>query len=193
MTDYTIDLHFWTTENGRIEDKTLSQTEMIYRSEIRGQWVYLPYPKETTDRIVSEHIADITASLEKKGRTLDQALKNGRGGKNDGVLMCFPSAYCYAKENAGAEIQSGCFGYIDEDGLVKWLFGHPDNDEKDWRHHESDPIIDYRTDPAELVGLIRSTHFGVKPVLICKETGKKAKPNDKCPCGSSKKYKKCCG
>ena len=26
-----------------------------------------------------------------------------------------------------------------------------------------------------------------------KKTGKKVKPNEPCPCGSGKKYKKCCG
>ena len=196
-TDYTFDLHFWTTVSGRIVDKTLPQTEMLYRvsSSVKGgQWVYLPDPKERTDKIVEEHLRDITDRLAKKGKTLDQAVMEGRGGKNDRVLSCFPSAYCYAKENARAQMVSGCFGYIEIDtGLVKWLFGHPDNEENAWKHYESDELIDYRTDPADHEGLIRSTHFGTRPVVVCKETGKKAKPNEKCPCGSSKKYKKCCG
>jgi preprotein translocase subunit SecA len=33
----------------------------------------------------------------------------------------------------------------------------------------------------------------VKKTVVVKSTAKKAGPNDPCPCGSGKKYKKCCG
>ena len=47
-----------------------------------------------------------------------------------------------------------------------------------------------RREEAALQGL--AERMGVTLNRKCEEVGKKVKPNALCPCGSGKKYKKCC-
>ena len=196
VTEYQFDLHFWNTQCGTIIDKTIPETKMtLIKNGYRGQLVYLPNSKEVTDVIIADHIEYMTIKLAKKGKTYEDKVEEGKNGENDKLGQCFPSAYCYSRYHT-VEMTSGALGYIEPDScLIYWLFGHPDNSTTDWKNYNNFKKNDNLTSPEDHIGLIYGDRFGTyaKPIIINKATGKKAKPNDKCPCGSDKKYKKCCG
>jgi len=64
------------------------------------------------------------------------------------------------------------------------------------RLEEITKLSRYLSDPSKMTPKIASKvmkMLGVRVGDIKPKTGKKIGPNEKCPCKSNKKYKKCCG
>lgn len=204
-----LDLHFWVVKDGKIIDKSITNQFKRMLGDIGAeQLVYLPYPEEINDRIVEDEKQACIRKMAKNGKTWERGLEEGRNGENDNLFSCVASSYCYAHWNGG-KVQVGCFGYImKETGKIHWNYSHPDNPYDDYRRNPNDALVNDRdTDPAEHEGKLV---FGDKlntrnfdriaelsrlyhHVPPTEPRPKKQKPNDKCACGSDKKYKKCCG
>lgn len=194
MSNVALDIHFWVSKDGKIIDNSIDMMKSIIAMMGGGQLVYLPYPKDVSDKIIEEELNDCRKSLAKKGKTLEQSIQEGKDGKNDSAFNCVGSAVCYAHHNGG-EVQVGCFGYVSNmDGRVHWLFSHPDNTYSEWKvKANGSPRNDRSTAVSEhsliLTEIIRRDID--MPELRVADV--RRKPNQKCICKSGLKFKKCCG
>jgi hypothetical protein len=194
MSNVALDIHFWVSKDGKIIDNSINFMKTFIAMMGGGQLVYLPYPKDVSDRIIAEELSDCRKSLAKKGKTLEQSIQEGKDGKNDSPFNCVGSAVCYAHHNGG-EVQVGCFGYVSNtDGKVHWLFSHPDNSYTEWKVAKYSKIKNERYTNVSEHSLIL-TEIIERDIDIpeIKVANIKMKPNEKCICKSGLKFKKCCG
>lgn len=188
-TDKIIDGHFWVEYKGKNMDLTTDELAQTIKGK-GDRLVYLPVAEadglefydKIYNRLRDKHIA--------KGydwnEWIDDAIEkyeNGFLGSFDCVQGAIILKTKYGDE---AKIRYGQVGALQPDGLIHWYFGHPDEPKEMWEKDQgTQDFVSRRTNPSSHPTLIYDPRTPAKV--------KKQKPNEKCLCGSGKKFKICCG
>jgi uncharacterized protein (UPF0335 family) len=188
-TDKIIDGHFWVEYKGKNIDLTTDELATKIKGK-KDRMVYLPvdeaegqaFYEEVYNRLRDKHIA--------KGYDWDEWIEDAVEKYENGFLGSFDcvqgAIVLKTKYGDQAKIRYGQVGALQPDGLIFWYFGHPDEPKEMWeKPRDQTNFMSHKTNPSSHPALIYDPRT---PASF-----KKQKPNEKCLCGSTKKFKVCCG
>ena len=184
-----IDGHFWVEYKGKNIDLTMDQTaERIKRNGHR--LVYLPVSVEDGLGFFNYQMEETKKRHLAKGYIWEEWLEDAIQNYENGLLGdfdCLQGAVVLKhKYGDEATIRYGQIGALKPDGKIYWYFGHPDEPKEMWEKTQgSTDYIRTETEPSRHPNLIYDPRTPPK--------SKKQGRNDKCLCGSGKKFKVCCG
>lgn len=188
-----IDGHFWVEYRGKNMD--LTTDVLIERMKRKGdRCVYLPAPQPEADEFIEKVYNRLREKHIAKGydweEWVDEMVERYESGDLSSFDCVGGAMVLKRKLGEEAKIRYGQVGAVDKDGMIYWYFGHPDEDKSLWEKPQG---TDIKKDGYCFHKTHISRHSSIiydprTPPLI-----KKQKPNEKCLCGSSKKYKVCCG
>jgi hypothetical protein len=191
--DKIIDGHFWVEHQGK--NKDLTTDALVEKMKRNGhRCVYLPAPQPQAeefitmvyDRLKTRHLA--------KGGLWEEWIEEVEDMYDCGELGsfdCVQGAMVLKKKlGDGAKIIYGQVGALRPDGMIHWFFGHPDETPDLWEKLQGNSMnkpgyCSHLTPASRFTNLIYDPRT---PASV-----KKQKPNEKCLCGSGKKFKVCCG
>lgn len=187
--DTIIDGHFWVEYRGKNIDLTTDRLVEIIKPK-KERLVYLPVALEEGLEFYNQQLEEMKAKHIAKGYDWNEVIADAMTIYGLGKFSSFDcfKGVMVLKELYGDEavVRYGQLGVLRPNGMIYWYFGHPDEPKELWiKEENSNEYIKTETPASKYPNLIYDPRT---PPII-----KKQKPNEVCNCGSTKKFKKCCG